>query len=114
LSGSGALAVRPPPSVARAGGSQLAEFNLGRAVVEQSGCLACHRIGEQGSGAPGPALTHIGSMMPERVIERVLIDAEPPMPSFGHLPREEFRALVWFLTLLRCPGARRGLSPHGC
>jgi hypothetical protein len=53
-------------------------------------------------------------MMPERIIEGVLIDAEPPMPSFGHLPRAQFRALVWFLTLLRCPGAHRRLSPHGC
>jgi menaquinol-cytochrome c reductase cytochrome b/c subunit len=104
----------PPPSVTRAGGGQLAEFVLGRTVVEQSGCLACHRIGDEGSGEPGPPLTHIGSMMPERVIERVLIDAEPPMPSFGHLPRTRFRALVLFLTLLRCPGSPRGLSPHGC
>jgi hypothetical protein len=114
VSGRAALSVRPPPSVARAGGGQLAEFDLGRAVAEQSGCLACHRIGDQGPPQPGPALTHIGSMMPARSIERVLIDAEPPMPSFGHLPRTKFRALVRFLTLLRCPGPPRGLSPHGC
>jgi ubiquinol-cytochrome c reductase cytochrome b subunit/menaquinol-cytochrome c reductase cytochrome b/c subunit len=106
--------MRPPRSVTRAGGGQLAEFDCGRTVAQQSGCLTCHRIGDQGSGAPGPALTHIGSMMPQRIIERVLIYAEPPMPSFGHLPRAEFGALVQFLTLLRCPGSRRGLSPHGC
>jgi quinol---cytochrome c reductase cytochrome c subunit, bacillus type len=113
-SGPTALSVRPPRSVERAGGRQLAEFELGRVVVGQSGCLACHRIGDQGPGEPGPALTHIGSMMPERSIERVLIDAEPPMPSFGQLPRAQFRALLAFLSLLRCPGSRRGLSPHGC
>jgi ubiquinol-cytochrome c reductase cytochrome b subunit/menaquinol-cytochrome c reductase cytochrome b/c subunit len=83
-------------------------------VVEQSGCLSCHRIGDRGAGEPGPALTHIGSMMPKRSIERVLIDAEPPMPSFKQLPRAQFRALVRFLSLLQCPGSRGGLSPHGC
>jgi hypothetical protein len=113
-SGPPALSIRPPPSVKRAGGRPLAEFYLGRALVEQSGCLACHRIGDRGAGEPGPALTHIGSMMPQRSIERVLIDAEPPMPSFKELPRARFRALVRFLSLLRCPGSRGGLSPHGC
>jgi mono/diheme cytochrome c family protein len=113
VSGPPALSIGPPPSVRRAGGRQLAEFNLGRAVVEQSGCLACHRIGGQGTGEPGPALTYIGSMMPQRSIEQVLIDAEPPMPSFSHLPRTKFKALVRFLTLLRCPGSA-GLLPHGC
>lgn len=114
LGGPPARSSAPPPSVIPAGGGELAEFNRGRAVVEQWGCLACHRIGDQGSGEPGPALTHIGSMMPERIIERVLINPEPPMPSFSHLPRGQFRALVRFLSLLRCPGAAGRLMPHGC
>jgi menaquinol-cytochrome c reductase cytochrome b/c subunit len=83
-------------------------------VVDQSGCLACHRIGDQGPAAPGPALTYVGSLLRARNIEHVLIDAEPPMPSFRGLPRTKFNALVRFLTLLRCPGPTRGLSPHGC
>jgi hypothetical protein len=112
--GQPALPIQPPRFVERAGGRPLAEFYLGRAVVEQSGCLACHRIGGQGAGEPGPALTHVGSTMPRRSIERVLIDAEPPMPSFSQLPRAKFRALVRFLSLLQCPGSRRRLSPHGC
>jgi menaquinol-cytochrome c reductase cytochrome b/c subunit len=105
--------IEAPASVARGGGAELAEFERGRTVVVQSGCLACHRIGNQGSVEPGPDLTHIGSMMPRRIIERALINAEPPMPSFAHLPRARFRALVRFLSLLRCPGPLRPL-PHGC
>ena len=30
-------------------------------MVGQSGCLACHVIGDNGNNGPGPALTHIGS-----------------------------------------------------
>lgn len=114
VNGSPMLSIGPPLSAKRAGGEQLAAFYLGREVVDQSGCLACHRIGGEGPDEPGPALTYIGSLMPARTIEQVLIDAEPPMPSFAHLPRAKFRALVHFLTLLRCPGQVRGLSPHGC
>jgi mono/diheme cytochrome c family protein len=109
-----ALSIAPPAYVTRADASRLAEFELGRAVAEQSGCLACHRIGDKGPPQPGPALTHIGSMMPARSIEHVLIDAEPPMPSFRRLARPRFEALVRFLSLLRCPGHPRGLLPHGC
>jgi hypothetical protein len=29
-----------------AGGRKLSEFNAGMKVVAQTGCLACHRIGE--------------------------------------------------------------------
>ena len=64
---------RPPPWRAP-GGSQLAEFDRGRTVAAQAGCPACHRIGGQGSPAPGFDLTHIGSMLPTRVSERVLIE----------------------------------------
>jgi mono/diheme cytochrome c family protein len=98
----------------RAGESQLAEFYRGRAVATRAGCLACHHIGGQGSPAPGPDLTHIGSMLPARVIERVLIRPEAPMPSFAHLPGPSFTALVHFLSALRCPGPPRGLMPRGC
>src|SRR6201991_2085469 len=35
------------------------EYEKGKVVVAQSGCLACHKIGENG-GDLGPHLTHIG------------------------------------------------------
>ena len=49
-----------PAAVVQAGGAQLAEYEAGKKVVAQSGCLACHKIGENGNAGPGPNLTHIG------------------------------------------------------
>src|SRR6059058_3387778 len=39
-----------------------ARFEPGKMVVAQSGCLACHKIGENG-GTLGPDLTHIGDRL---------------------------------------------------
>jgi len=97
----GASSIAPPPAVRRAGGHELAEFKLGRAVMAESGCLACHRIGSEGNPGPGPALTHIGSVLSRRAIEHALIDPSAPMPSFKHLPAAKFKALVEFLSELR-------------
>jgi ubiquinol-cytochrome c reductase cytochrome b subunit/menaquinol-cytochrome c reductase cytochrome b/c subunit len=85
----------------RTGGTRLAEFRLGGAVVAQSGCLACHRIGENGNRGPGPNLTHVGSRLSAARIARAIIQPTAPMPSFKHLPRAKFQALVVFLSLLR-------------
>jgi mono/diheme cytochrome c family protein len=90
-----------PPAVAQAGGQQLAEFEQGRTVTAQSGCLACHRIGQSGNPGPGPALTHVGSVLSRRGIEHALIDPTAPMPSFKRLPPAKFKALVTFLSELR-------------
>ena len=44
---------RPRPS--RQGGqAAVAEWNEGREVVAQSGCVACHKIGDNGNVGPGP------------------------------------------------------------
>ncbi len=97
----GESVIAPPRAVKRAGGRELAEFELGRTVMAQSGCLACHRIGAEGNRGPGPALTHIGSTLSRRGIEHALIDPSAPMPSFKHLPAAKFKALVDFLSELR-------------
>ena len=39
----------------QAGGQTLAEYEAGKLVVAQSGCLACHKIGDNGNAGPGPA-----------------------------------------------------------
>jgi mono/diheme cytochrome c family protein len=98
--GPGALLIPPPPSVVQADGKRLEQFYAGRAVAAQSGCLACHRIGEYGNSGPGPDLTHIASRLSGLAIARTLVRPTAPMPSFRRLPKAKFNALVEFLSLL--------------
>jgi mono/diheme cytochrome c family protein len=93
--------VAPPPAVVRAGKRLVAEFERGRTVFAQSGCLACHRIGQAGNRGPGPDLTHIGSELSRSGIEHAIIDPTAPMPSFKHLPPAKLKAVVTFLHELR-------------
>ena len=46
-------------------------YEAGKEVVAGSGCLACHKIGENG-GTLGPDLTHIGERVPRAAIVRSL------------------------------------------
>lgn len=77
------------------------EFKRGSRVFAESGCLSCHRIGDNGNHGPGPALTRIGSRLDEAAIKRALIRPLAPMPSFRNMPADKFHALVRFLALLR-------------
>ena len=43
------------------------------------GCLACHKIGENGNDGPGPELTEIGNRLPREAIARSLAE-----PARGH------------------------------
>ncbi len=90
-----------PAAVVQAGGKTLAEFEAGRKVVAQSGCLACHKLGEDGNAGPGPELTHIGSRLPAQGIARTLVNPTAPMPSFKNLPPKKFSAAVFFLSQLK-------------
>jgi menaquinol-cytochrome c reductase cytochrome b/c subunit len=90
-----------PPSVIRAGGTALAEYEAGKKVVAQTGCLACHKIGENGNSGPGPDLTHIASRLPRQGIARTLVNPTAPMPSFKNLPPKKFEAIVGFLAQLK-------------
>jgi menaquinol-cytochrome c reductase cytochrome b/c subunit len=85
-------------------GQSLALFNQGKLVVGQSGCLACHKIGENGNDGPGPQLTHVASKVPQNAIAQTLRNPTAPMPSFKRLATEQpqkFRALVFFLGQLK-------------
>jgi ubiquinol-cytochrome c reductase cytochrome b subunit/menaquinol-cytochrome c reductase cytochrome b/c subunit len=95
------IGMATPARIVRAGGATLAEFNAGRAVVAQSGCLACHKLGENGNDGPGTNLTHIGSRLPTEGIARALVDPTTPMPSFRNLPAKKFNAAVAFLSQLK-------------
>jgi menaquinol-cytochrome c reductase cytochrome b/c subunit len=77
------------------------EFELGKQVAAQSGCLACHKFGENGNDGPGPELTEIGAKLPAQAIERTLVNPSGIMPEYGSLPPEKFNALVDFLASLQ-------------
>jgi menaquinol-cytochrome c reductase cytochrome b/c subunit len=99
--GPSAIELEPPQAVKRAGGSRLAEFNRGRSVMAQSGCLACHKVGDNGNAGPGPNPTYVGARLSAPLIERALVHATESMPSFNRLPKAKLHALVVFLSLLR-------------
>jgi hypothetical protein len=90
-----------PKAVRLGGARELREYEAGSLVAEQSGCLACHRIGEEGHRGPGQALTHVGSQLDDQLLRQALIDPQAPMPSFKHLPHARLAPLVRFLALLR-------------
>jgi menaquinol-cytochrome c reductase cytochrome b/c subunit len=78
-----------------------AQYEPGKLVVAQSGCLACHKIGENGNDGPGPELTDIGDKLFPAAIERTLDNPTAPMPSYQNLPAEKKAALVDFLAQLK-------------
>ena len=90
-----------PAAVTAQGEEAVRTFDAGKQVVAQSGCLACHKIGENGNDGPGPPLTSIGQRLPRQAIERTLINPTAPMPSFRDLPQEQFDTMVEFLAMLR-------------
>ena len=77
------------------------QFEAGKLVAAQSGCLACHKIGENGNDGPGPELAQIGDRLPRQAIARTLQNPTSPMPSFRNLPPDKFNSLVAFLSQLR-------------
>jgi menaquinol-cytochrome c reductase cytochrome b/c subunit len=76
----------------------------GKQAVATNGCLACHRIGENGNTGIGPDLTHVGARLPKQAIVRTLVNPTPPMPSYQALQDEEpdeFDDMVDFLASLK-------------
>lgn len=92
----------PPPASLTA--SQKATFRAGADVVGESGCLACHVLGDNGNNGPGPPLTHIGSILRPDAIASTLRNPTAPMPSFAGLADQtpkKFQNLVTFLSELQ-------------
>jgi menaquinol-cytochrome c reductase cytochrome b/c subunit len=77
------------------------EYEAGKLVAAQSGCLACHKIGENGNDGPGPELTDIGNTLAQAALLRTLENPTAPMPSYSGLPEEKKTALVEFLAQLK-------------
>jgi ubiquinol-cytochrome c reductase cytochrome b subunit/menaquinol-cytochrome c reductase cytochrome b/c subunit len=93
-----AIEAPTPKAVLVQGGKTLEEYEAGKLAVAQSGCEACHKIGDNGNSGPGPNLTHIGSRLPSAAIARTLVNPQAPMPSFKNLPPDKFNAIVYFLS----------------
>jgi len=93
-----AIEAATPPAIVQAGGLTLAKYEAGKLGVAQSGCLSCHKIGDNGNDGPGPQLTHIGARLPALGIARTLVNPTAPMPSFRNLPASKFNAIVYFLS----------------
>jgi menaquinol-cytochrome c reductase cytochrome b/c subunit len=82
----------------------------GADVTASSGCLGCHKIGENGNTL-GPDLTDIGDRLGRDAIARTLINPTPPMPSYQSLRAEnpdQFDELVKFLASLKKEAATGG------
>jgi menaquinol-cytochrome c reductase cytochrome b/c subunit len=95
------IELKTPQRIVQAGGATLAEYEAGKRGVAQSGCLACHKIGDNGNAGPGPNLTKIGNRLPRLAIARTLVNPTAPMPSFKNLPPEKFKNIVSFLSQLK-------------
>jgi menaquinol-cytochrome c reductase cytochrome b/c subunit len=79
-------------------------YDAGKDVAASSGCLGCHRIGENGNAGPGPDLTDVGEQLRAPAIRRTLLNPTAPMPSYQGLAEknpEQFNQLVEFLATLR-------------
>jgi menaquinol-cytochrome c reductase cytochrome b/c subunit len=76
------------------------EYEPGAMVAAQSGCGACHKIGENGNDGPGPDLTEIGDRLPREAIARSLQVGPGIMPSYAELDPQKFDDLTAFLASL--------------
>jgi mono/diheme cytochrome c family protein len=79
------------------------QYEEGKEVLASSGCLGCHKIGENGNTL-GPSLTAIGDKLGRDAIARTLINPTSPMPSYQALRDEnpeQFDQLVEFVSSLR-------------
>lgn len=74
-------------------------YEAGKEIVAGAGCLACHKIGENG-GTLGPELTHIASRVPRAAIIRSVEIGPGEMPSFRDLPPKKLNQLADFLSSL--------------
>jgi len=78
-------------------------FKEGKEVTAASGCLGCHKIGENGNTI-GPPLTEVGDRLGKDAIARTLLNPTSPMPSYATLQKtkpKQFNELVEFVASLR-------------
>jgi menaquinol-cytochrome c reductase cytochrome b/c subunit len=84
------------------------QFEKGKEVAASSGCLGCHKVGENGNTL-GPNLTTIGDRLGKDAIARTLINPTSPMPSYGKLrdtQPQQFDQLVKFVASLKTENSK--------
>jgi menaquinol-cytochrome c reductase cytochrome b/c subunit len=75
----------------------------GQEVMASSGCLGCHKVGENGNTL-GPNLTEIGDKLGKDAIARTLVNPTPPMPSYQKFQQQnpkQFDQLVQYVASLK-------------
>jgi menaquinol-cytochrome c reductase cytochrome b/c subunit len=75
----------------------------GQEVMASSGCLGCHKVGENGNTL-GPNLTDIGDKLGRDAIARTLVNPTSPMPSYQKFQQQnpkEFDQLVQYVASLK-------------
>lgn len=106
LSVLGALAGSPTEidlEVKAASGEEREMLEKGKEVAASSGCLGCHKIGENGNTL-GPNLTEIGDRLGRDAVSRTLTNPTSPMPSYQDLREnrpEQFDQLVRYIASLK-------------
>jgi menaquinol-cytochrome c reductase cytochrome b/c subunit len=79
------------------------QYEEGKEITASSGCLACHKIGENGNTL-GPDLTQIGARLGPQAIARTLVNPTSPMPSYKSFLDEnpkQFDKLVEYVASLK-------------
>jgi mono/diheme cytochrome c family protein len=75
----------------------------GQEVMASSGCLGCHKVGENGNTL-GPNLSNIGNVLGKDAIARTLVNPTSPMPSYRTFQQdspEQFDQLVNYVASLK-------------
>jgi len=79
------------------------QLEEGKEITASAGCLACHKIGENGNTL-GPNLTDVGDRLGPAAIARTLVNPTPPMPpylEFRQESPEQFDKLVEYVASLK-------------
>src|SRR5215204_4872391 len=75
----------------------------GQEVMASSGCLGCHKVGENGNTL-GPNLTDVGDRLGKDAIARTLVNPTSPMPAYTQMQQqtpEQFDQLVHYVASLK-------------
>jgi menaquinol-cytochrome c reductase cytochrome b/c subunit len=75
-------------------------YEPGKELVAQSGCLACHKLGENGNNGPGVELTNIGARIPRAAIIRSIQVGPGGMPEFRDFTPQQLDQIGDFLASL--------------